>query len=56
MNNNNTPKSNKGKDGQSHPSKTSEEVSREWWINLGENLTIKGRILPQQKIFYEKIK
>ena len=54
MNNNNAPKSYKGKDGQSHPSKTSAEVSREWGINLGENLSIKGRILPQPKLLYGK--
>ena len=54
MNNNNAPKSYKGKDGKSYPSKTSAEVSREWGINLGENLTIKGRILPQPKLLYGK--
>jgi aubergine-like protein len=54
MNNNNAPKSYKGKDGKSYPSKTSAEVSKEWGINLGENLTIKGRILPQPKLLYGK--
>ena len=54
MNNNNAPKSYKGKDGHSYPSKTSAEVSREWGINLGENLSIKGRILPQPKLLYGK--
>jgi aubergine-like protein len=54
MNNSNAPKSYKGKDGKSYPSKTSAEVSKEWGINLGENLTIKGRILPQPKLLYGK--
>ena len=54
MNNNNAPKSYKGKDGRSYPSKTSSEVSKEWGINLGENLSIKGRILPQPKLLYGK--
>ncbi len=54
MNNNNSPKSYKGKDGQSYPCKTAAEVAKEWGINLGENLTIKGRILPQPKLIYGK--
>ena len=54
MNNNNAPKSYKGKDGHSYPSKSSSEVAKEWGINLGENLSIKGRILPQPKLCYGK--
>ena len=54
MNNNNSSKSYKGKDGQSYPCKTAAEVAKEWGINLGENLTIKGRILPQPKLIYGK--
>ena len=54
MNNNNAPKSYKGKDSNSYPSKTSSHNSKEWGINLGENLSIKGRILPQPKLLYDK--
>ena len=54
MNNNTAPKSYKGKDGNSYPSKTSAQISKEWGINLGENLSIKGRILPQPKLLYGK--
>ena len=46
MNNNSHPRNYKGKDGKTYPSKTSSQVSKEWGINLGENLTIQGRILP----------
>ena len=44
----------KGKDGNSYTSKSSNQISKEWGINLGENLTIKGRILPQPKLKYAK--
>ena len=54
MNNKSSPKSYKGKDGQMHSSKTSAEVSQEWGIKLGENLSIKGRILPQPHLQYGK--
>ena len=54
MNNENAPRSYKAKDGTSHPCKTSSQVSKEWGINLGENLTIQGRILPQPKLCYGK--
>ena len=54
MNNDNAPRSYKARDGTSHPCKTSSQVSKEWGINLGENLTIQGRILPQPKLCYGK--
>lgn len=44
----------KGKDGNSYTSKSSIQISKEWGINLGENLSIKGRILPQPKLKYAK--
>ena len=44
----------KGKDGNSYTSKSSSQISKEWGINLGENLSIKGRILPQPKLKYAK--
>ena len=44
----------KGKDGNSYTSKSSNQISKEWGINLGENLSIKGRILPQPKLKYAK--
>ena len=44
----------KGKDGNSYTSKSSNQISKEWGINLGENLTIKGRLLPQPKLKYAK--
>jgi len=54
MMNNNESKYYKGKDGNKYTSKSSNEISREWGINLGENLTIKGRLLPQPKLKYAK--
>lgn len=44
----------KGKDGNSYTSKSSNQISKEWGINLGDNLSIKGRILPQPKLKYAK--
>ena len=44
----------KGKDGNSYTSKSSNQISKEWGINLGENLSIKGRILPIPKLKYAK--
>ena len=44
----------KGKDGNSYTSKSSNQISKEWGINLGENLSIKGRILPQPNLKYAK--
>lgn len=53
INNSADPKSYKGKDGNIYKSKTSQEVAREWGINLGENLQIEGRILPQPTLCYQ---
>jgi aubergine-like protein len=44
----------KGKDGNSYTSKSSNQISKEWGINLGENLSIQGRIMPQPKLKYAK--
>ena len=54
MMNSNEAKNYKGKDGNLYTSKSSNEISQEWGINLGENLSIKGRILPQPKLIYGK--
>ena len=50
-------KSNKGKqfktrDGRQLTSKSPLELSNEWGISLGENLCIKGRLLPQPVLLY----
>ena len=42
------------KDGNKYTSKSSNQISKEWGINLGENLTIQGRLLPQPKLKYGK--
>ena len=52
INDNNDPKNYKGKDGNIYKSKTASEVANEWGINIGKNLEIKGRILPQPKLNY----
>ena len=44
----------KGKDGNIYKSKSANEIAQEWGINLGDNLNIKGRILPQPKLIYAK--
>ena len=44
----------KGKDGNVYKSKSANEISKEWGITLGDNLVIKGRILPQPKLKYAK--
>ena len=54
MNNDSSPRTYKGRDGKPHPSKTSLQVAREWGINLGDNLSIQGRILPQPTLKYGK--
>ena len=54
MMNNNESKYYKGKDGNKYSSKSSNQISKEWGINLGENLTIQGRLLPQPKLKYGK--
>ena len=54
MMNNNESKYYKGKDGNKYTSKSSNQISKEWGINLGENLTIQGRLLPQPKLKYAK--
>lgn len=54
FNNNNDPKTYKGKDKNCYKSKTSAEVAREWGINLGKNLEIEGRILPQPSLIYQR--
>ena len=50
----NDAKSYRGKDGNIYNSKSSNEISKEWGINLGENLNIQGRLLPQPKLKYAK--
>ena len=47
-------KSYKGKDGNIYKSKSANEIAQEWGINLGQNLVIKGRVLPQPKLIYAK--
>ena len=44
----------KGRDGNIYKSKSANEISQEWGINLGDNLVIKGRILPPPKLKYAK--
>ena len=44
----------KGKDGNYYKSKSAKEISTEWGITLGNNLVIKGRILPPPKLKYGK--
>ena len=44
----------KGKDGNVYKSKSANEFSKEWGITLGDNLVIKGRVLPQPKLKYAK--
>ena len=44
----------KGKDGNSYTVKSSLQIFKEWSISLGENLSIKRRILPQPKLKYAK--
>ena len=44
----------KGKDGNMYKGKSANEISQEWGINLGDNLIIKGRILPPPKLKYGK--
>ena len=44
----------KGKDGNIYKSKSANEISKEWGIMIGDNLCIKGRILPQPKLKYGK--
>ena len=44
----------RGKDGNTYTSKSAKEIAQEWGINLGQNLVIKGRILPQPKLIYAK--
>jgi len=46
------PKNFRGRDGNSYQGKTPAEVAASWGINLGSNLDIQGRILPQPKLTY----
>jgi hypothetical protein len=52
MNNSTEPKNFRAKDGNSYQGKTPAQISKEWGINLGENLIIQGRILPQPKLLF----
>ena len=52
--NSNVAKSIKGKDGQTKPGKTPLQISKEWGITLGENLSIQGRLLPQPHLLYAR--
>lgn len=56
MNNNNAPKSYKEKDRNSYPNKTSSHNSKEWGINLGENLSIKVEFYPSQNYYMTSTK
>ena len=40
------------KSGNMYKSKSANEISQEWGITLGDNLVIKGRLLPQPKLKY----
>ena len=44
------------KDGKLVRNKSSKELAKEWGINLGENLTVNGRILNQPKLIFNKHK
>jgi aubergine-like protein len=46
------PKNFRGKDGNSYQGKTPFEVAQSWGINLGDNLTVTGRVLPQPVLLY----
>ena len=46
----------KNRDGTIVPCKSPSAVSEEWGISLGNNLEIKGRILPQPKLLYGRDK
>ena len=48
------PKNFRGKDGNSYQGKTPAQVSKDWGINIGDNLTIQGRVLPQPTLLYGK--
>ena len=52
INNSTEPKNFRGKDGNSYQGKTPAQVSKDWGINLGDNLVIQGRVLPQPKLLY----
>jgi len=52
--NNSDAKNFKGKDGNSYQGKTPHQVAESWGINLGSNLEIQGRVLPQPKLQYGK--
>ena len=54
INNSTEPKNFRGKDGNSYQGKTPAQVSKDWGINLGDNLTIQGRVLPQPTLLYGK--
>ena len=54
INNSTEPKNFRGKDGNSYQGKTPAQISKEWGINLGDSLIIKGRVLPQPKLLYGK--
>ena len=44
----------RGRDGNIYKGKSASEISKEWAINLGENLVVKGRILPAPKLKFGK--
>ena len=52
INNNSSYKLYKGKDGTQHKSKTPSELSKEWGIIFGDNLSIISRVLPQPILLY----
>jgi len=54
INNSTEPKNFRGKDGNSYQGKSASAVAKDWGINLGDNLVIQGRVLPQPKLLYAK--
>jgi len=52
--NNSDPKNFIGRDGNSYKCKTPYQIAQSWGINLGSNLEIQGRVLPQPKLQYGK--
>ena len=51
-----TGKSYRGKDNNTYISKSANQVSKEWGVNLGENLSVQGRLLPQPELKYKTSK
>ena len=54
IDNNSDPKNFKDKSGNVYQGKTPYQIAQSWGINLGNNLEIQGRVLPQPKLQYGK--